>query len=703
MKEWKIMRSKWLAIFMIIVLAALPGIFTLMISPEAQAKAASTIMTTQSWRASFSQTLKNVTDEYVYVTDESGKKVTATITLGEDKKSLFVSNLPAGSYRLHVQKEAFAYSTLKATSHDIAFTVIDKIEAVKSEKELQQYFEAVVANGNRGPEINVLEDSASSSKDSAPVADNSSTTNNQVEGVEEGDIVVVKDGFIYSIKDQSITVVDANNPQDLKLATTIKQKESQYITKLALYDQLLIAIGEEYIEQAGTSMSTATFYDISNPKNPKVIREVAQEGSLQDIRITNDTLYLIGNMHPNYWILQEGSKPDLKPKTYDSVVSKEYKSLAIEKISILPNTMDGSYSLITAIDLKNGAKTSASTKGYLGGSSGLYMSEGALYLTTPKYDDKQITPMGGIKDRIWMPQSNDTQVFKWDLDGTVLKFVGTSEVKGSVLNQYSMDEYDGKFRIVTTEGNTWDEKNISRNHLFILDENLKEIGAVKDMAPGEKVYSARFMGEKAYVVTFKQVDPLFVIDVANPRKPKILGELKIPGYSNYLHPLDDTHLIGIGYDTEERYDAYTKRNFTVSTNMKMSLFDVTDFKNPKEQSTVKIGGKGSYSDVQYNPKALFRNKDYHYFGFPVVLYEEGKGDEIVYQGQGAQIYEITAEKGIVLKGNIINGKTNEQYENWEQVVQRVVYVGDTLYTVARNEVKSYQLKDFKALDTLVIK
>ncbi|CAM5216152.1 putative protein OS=Lysinibacillus sphaericus OX=1421 GN=LS41612_20765 PE=4 SV=1 [Lysinibacillus sphaericus] len=143
------MRSKWLAIFMIIVLAALPGIFTLMISPEAQAKAASTIMTTQSWRASFSQTLKNVTDEYVYVTDESGKKVTATITLGEDKKSLFVSNLPAGSYRLHVQKEAFAYSTLKATSHDIAFTVIDKIEAVKSEKELQQYFEAVVANGNR--------------------------------------------------------------------------------------------------------------------------------------------------------------------------------------------------------------------------------------------------------------------------------------------------------------------------------------------------------------------------------------------------------------------------------------------------------------------------------------------------------------------------------------------------------------------------
>jgi len=700
------MKGKWLAIMIIAVLAVLPGVFTVMISPTAHAKAASTIMSTQSWTVSFTQTLKtkNITDKYVYVTDNAGQKVTATITLGDDKKSLVVSNLSPGSYRLHVKKGAFAFNSLKTKTHEIDFTVIDKLEAVKSDKELQQYFEALVANGNVEREVNTLEDSASSSKDSASSSNNASTTNNQVEGVEEGDIVVVKDGFIYAIKDQDITVVDANNPKSLKLATTIKQKASQYITKLALYNNVLIAIGEEYIEKENTSMSTAMFYDISNPKKPQLIREVAQEGYLQDIRITNDTLYLIGTMYPNYWILQEEGTPDLKPKMYDSAVSKEYKSLSVDKISILPNTMDGTYSLITAVGLKNGVQTVANTKGYLGGSSGLYMSQDALYLTTPIYDGNQIVPSGGIiMDRIWMPVSNNTQVFKWDVDGTALNFVGTSEVKGSVLNQYSMDEYEGNFRIVTTEGNMWDEKNISRNHLFILDKNLKEIGAVKNLAPGEKVYSARFMGEKAYVVTFKQVDPLFVIDVANPRKPRVLGELKIPGYSNYLHPLDDTHLIGIGYDTEERFDNFTKSKFTVTTNMKLSLFDVTDFNNPKEQSTVKIGGKGSYSDVQYNPKALFRNKDYHYYGFPVVLYEAASNDEVVYQGQGAQIYEITAENGIILKGNIIDKNTSEPYENWEQIVQRVVYVGDALYTIARNEVKSYQLNDFKALDTLIIK
>ncbi|WP_342545734.1 beta-propeller domain-containing protein [Lysinibacillus sp. FSL K6-4013] len=698
------MKSKWLAIMLIIVLAIVPGIFTWIVNTDVTAKAASASMATQNWQASFSVALKKnkITEEYVYITTEKGRKVPATIELLEDQKTVVVKKLAPGSYQLHVKKEAFAQGGLNVASQTIPFTIIETLTAVKSEKELQQYFKKLLTT--QRVEIREEESAQNATSEDKATANNESTTNNQVEGVEEGDIVVVKDGFIYTAKDQSITVVNAKDPKNLKMATSIKLKESQYISKLALYDNLLIAIGDQYIEKAGTAMVTASFYDISNPSNPTHVRDVGQEGFLQDIRITKDTLYLIGNMYPNYWMLQENNKTDLKPKTFDSMAGSEYKSLPLEKISILPNTMDGTYSLITAVDLKNGAKTTANTKGYLGGSSGLYMSENALYLTTPIYESNiDVSSEKRIMDMIWLPRSADTQIFKWNVDGTTLNFVGSTEVKGTVLNQYSMDEYKGNFRIFTTEGNTWNEKSTSYNHLFILDEHLKTLGSVKDMAPGEKIYSARFMGEKAYVVTFKQVDPLFVIDVANPKKPAVLGELKIPGFSNYLHPLDDTHLIGIGYDTEQRYDSYTKRNFTVTTNMKMSLFDVSDFRNPKEQSTVKIGGKGSSSEVQYNPKALFRNKEFNYFGFPVVLYEAGKGDEVVYQGQGAQIYEITAEKGIVLKGNIINRKNGESYENWEQVVQRVVYIDNTLYTIARNEIKSYQLNDFKPLDTLTIK
>ncbi|WP_369354266.1 beta-propeller domain-containing protein [Lysinibacillus capsici] len=697
------MKSKWFAIMLIIVLAIVPGIFTWIVNTDVTAKAASASMATQNWQASFSVALKKnkITEEYVYITTEKGRKVPATIELLEDQKTIVVKKLAPGNYQLHVKKEAFAQGGLNVASQTIPFTIIETLTAVKSENELQQYFKKLLTT--QRVEIREEESLQSTASEDKATANNESTTNNQVEGVEEGDIVVVKDGFIYTAKDQSITVVNAKDPKNLKMATNIKLKHSQYISKLALYDNLLIAIGDQYIEKAGTAMVTASIYDISNPSNPKHVRDVGQEGFLQDIRITKDTLYLIGNMYPNYWMLQEDKKTDLKPKTFDSIAGTEYKSLPLEKISILPNTMDGTYSLITAVDLKNGAKTTANTKGYLGGSSGLYMSENALYLTTPMYESNiDVSSEKRAMDMIWLPRSADTQIFKWNVDGTTLNFVGSTEVKGTVLNQYSMDEYKGNFRIFTTEGNTWNEKSTSYNHLFILDEHLKTLGSVKDMAPGEKIYSARFMGEKAYVVTFKQVDPLFVIDVANPKKPAVLGELKIPGFSNYLHPLDDTHLIGIGYDTEQRYDSYTKRNFTVTTNMKMSLFDVSDFRNPKEQSTVKIGGKGSSSEVQYNPKALFRNKEFNYFGFPVVLYEAGKGDEVVYQGHGAQIYEITAEKGIVLKGNIINRNNNESYESWEQVVQRVVYIDDTLYTIARNEVKSYQLSDFKPLDTLTI-
>lgn len=698
--------KKWMSIGLIAVLALLPALL-FFIAPKSEAKATNTIFVTQSWQALFSKELKanSVTSDDVYVTNSEGNKVSATITLGSDKKSLIVSGLEAGSYKLHVKKLAFVQSGLNTKAHSLDFTVIEKLEAVTSKKELQQYFEAILAQevseSRSVIETFALEDRAVNSKNSAG---GESTTNNQVEGVEEGDVVVVRNGTIYTAKDTGIDVIDATDPENLKLATSLKLTENRSISKLALYDNFLIAIGNEYLQKEGRSMTIAYFYDIKNPSDPRYVRKVAQEGSLQDIRITNDTLYLIGNMHPNYWMLREGKNVDLQPKTYDSKVSNTYESLPLSKISILPNTLDSTYSLITAVDLKDGAKTSANTKGYLGGSSGLYMSEGALYLTTPVYQPSaSINANKRTMDAMWVPRAVDTQVFKWEVKGTTMNFMGTTEVKGAVLNQYSMDEHNGHFRIVTTEGNTRDEKALSRNHLFILDKNLQQVGAVTDLAPGEKVYSARFMGDKAYVVTFKEVDPLFVIDVADPTKPTVLGELKIPGFSNYLHPLDETHLIGIGYDTEQRYEEYSKRNITVTTNMKMSLFDVSDFKNPKEQSSVKIGGKGSHSEVQYNPKALFRNSSYNYYGFPVVLYRAGKGDDVVYQGQGAQIYEITAENGIILKGNLVSKGKNDQYEDWANLVQRVVYVNDALYTIARNEVKSYQLSDFTPLDTLTIK
>src|SRR5690606_17035209 len=233
----------------------------------------------------------------------------------------------------------------------------------------------------------------------------------------------------------------------------------------------------------------------------------------------------------------------------------------------------------------------------------------------------------------------DTEIFKFKLDGTDVEFYRSAQLSGTILNQFSMDEYKGNFRVVMTEGNMWDEKTPSKNHLYILNEKMEQVGSVKGLAKGERIYSARFMGDKAYMVTFRETDPLFVIDVADPMKPKVLGELKIPGFSNYLHPLDENHLIGFGYETTAKKNPQGGEPIILTEGMKISLFDVSDFANPKEKDTEIIGGRGSYSPIQHDHKSLFQHPQRNLFGVPAVLYEErGENNEfwdVDFLGAGA--------------------------------------------------------------------
>jgi len=228
---------------------------------------------------------------------------------------------------------------------------------------------------------------------------------------------------------------------------------------------------------------------------------------------------------------------------------------------------------------------------------------------------------------------------------------------------------------------------------------MKRIGSIEGLAKGERIYSARFMGDKAYMVTFKETDPLFVMDVSDPSKPKVLGELKIPGFSNYLHPLDENHLIGFGYDTKSIPGEQGQPPRIVTGGMKISLFDVSDFSNPKEKDTEIIGTQGTSSPLQYDHKALFQHREKGLFGFPINLYEgtnkEGYGE---FAGEGAMVYEITAEDGIQEVANMIKQRNpNQLYEEWEKSIQRIVYIGDTLYTISWKEMKSYDLNTFKEI------
>lgn len=725
---------------LILVLAAIVVGAVLFLGKKVEVEATSKVMVNHPYLIHLSHSLddSSIDNGHIYLTNSTGEKVEVSMKLLNNNKTLAILNAKSGTYTAHIEKDAFKDISAKMEKQQIEFEVVDEIKHIASKEDLENFFLNVANREKRyysggNADTTTVEESAdmtaaeSKSDSAASGGSDHSTTNNQVEGIEEGDIVVTDGKFIYSTYDSNIIITDARDPKNMRQISKISLDQYSYPMQLMIHENKLIVIKDQYIETkqptkphyvGGYSLTTAAIYNIEDPTNPSLIREVGQDGYMSAVRKYNDVLYIVSNKTPNYWILYDTPAEDveLRPYVYDSSEEEKIAPMEIDQLTILPGATEPSYTIISAIDLNNFQNEKIETKGFLGGSQNLYMSYNAIYLTANNYEmpttlelDVEVEPTDDVstsiaRDMIIAPLSTNTDIYKFSIDGTKIDFAASTSVEGTVLNQFSMDEYNGHFRIAVTEGHSWGAEPTSKNHLYIFNDKLVKVGEITDLAKGERIYSARFVGDKAYIVTFKEVDPLFVIDLANPNAPKVLGELKIPGFSNYLHPLDENHLIGIGYDTKTMVDSYSKQPFTVTGGIKISLFDITDFTNPIEQDNVIIGGRGTYSDVQYNHKALFRNTDFNYFGFPVSLYNEKGEYEIQYQGSGAVIYEITDENGIQLKGNLVTPPASgEMYEDWESMIQRMIYIDDTLYTVSRNEIKSYDLQTFNVLGSVKLK
>ena len=330
----------------------------------------------------------------------------------------------------------------------------------------------------------------------------------------------------------------------------------------------------------------------------------------------------------------------------------------------------------------------------------IYASMENLYVAEVDYD------YPGIFDEILgRYESNEqTVVHKFSLEGQEIEYLGSMEAPGTILNQFSMDEYDGYFRIATTRGHvSRSGESASMNNVYVFDEELEMVGELEDLAPGERIYSARFMGEKAYLVTFKKIDPLFVIDLSDPENPEVLGKLKIPGYSDYLHPLDENHIIGIGKDSVEAEDG----NFAWYQGLKMAVFDVSDVENPKELHKVIIGDRGTDSYALHDHKAFLYDHEKNLLVIPVLLAEvneEQWGEETPdnaygdYVFQGAYVYDLTVEDGFDLKGTVTHiddedafDKYGYYYYDYGYAIKRSLYIDDVLYTVSDNRVQGNSL------------
>lgn len=222
--------------------------------------------------------------------------------------------------------------------------------------------------------------------------------------------------------------------------------------------------------------------------------------------------------------------------------------------------------------------------------------------------------------------------------------------------------------------------------MYVLDKNLRVVGKIDNIAKGERIYSARFIGKRLYLVTFKELDPFFVIDLEDPHNPKVLGYLKIPGYSTYLHPYDENHIIGFGRDAEDLNEEYA-----IPLGLKIAMFNVEDVKNPKELFKIIIGGKGTYSELLNNHKALLFDKSKNIFAFPVEVYDK-KGHNFT----GAFVYSIDLKEGFVLRGKILH----EIGDGYCEEIDRLLYIGDVLYSVSNSMIKASSLESFKEIARL---
>jgi inhibitor of cysteine peptidase len=587
-------------------------------------------------------------------------------------------------------------------------------------------------------------------KEKSAAADYSGT-NVQVAGVDEGDLIKTDGRYLYQVSGRRLVLTRIAPASDMKVASTVTFDDAQFAPhELYVDGDKLVVVGRSqkpgpnaapsssdsagpawqaapadsapaaaaasprtksvaalpFAAQPatlrgimpapfGSGVTKAIVYDITDRSKPHTIRTVELEGEAVATRKIGSVVYLVTNA-PAYGLLSAKTRSGAAaptPSYRDSADGEDWRNVELPKIRYFPAPIRPNYLLIGGFDL---ARPSAplTLSSFLGAGEHVYVSQKSLYVAqtqyeqTPRPADSAESANSAAAEGTYVPT---TAVYRFQLDGGSVRYASKGSVPGTPLNQFSMDEYDDVFRIATTRQDG--------NALYTLDESMQTIGRLEKLAPGERIYSARFMEGRAYLVTFRQVDPLFVIDVSDPRTPQVLGTLKIPGYSDYLHPYDATHLIGFGKETVQ-----DKSGTVLYQGMKVSLFDVSDVSRPIELFKTDIGDRGTESDLLQDHKALLFSKEKGLLAFPVAVREaqatDGYKDPHQYGAltfQGAYVYHVDLRDGFRLRGRVTHLSAQDRlkagYDSYDPayLVKRALYVGDTLYTVSDGAVKANDL------------
>jgi len=540
-----------------------------------------------------------------------------------------------------------------------------------------------------------------------------SETNQQVSGVDELDTVKNDGQYIYTITNNTVAIVQAYPATNAALVS--KVTVSGTLQGIFVVDNRLVVVSEEpgypyAYYSGGASLPTfgtgapqpssiATIYpirfpgttslfvfDISNHVSPVLTTRVEVNGTLAGARLIGNYVYLVATQP--VFCYGEILLPEqiINGQVVKATPVQVYHSDIIDQ--------GYSFTTIVGFDATQSSPSTTAKIYLIGTTSTIYVSLHDIYLTQP----------------VWS-QSQQTIVHRISIDGLAINYQATGPVPGHVLNQFSMDEYNGYLRIATTNCCSQNGGPVplayapvspQETNVYVLDKSLHITGKLEGLSPGEQIYSARFMGDKAYLVTYKRTDPLFVIGLQDPAKPTVLGQLNVTGVSDYLQPYDETHLIGIGQSgTDVAWE-----NAVRFTGLKISLFNVTDPKQPTETSRYLIGGPGTSSPAINDHKAVLFDKTINLLVIPVEITAQPQNSTYWYSyqpiWQGAYIFNITPDKGIVFRGGITQLQ-NGQLPTWQNnnlFITRTLYIGNVLYTISNNMVQMNSLTDLSKLGSV---
>lgn len=571
---------------------------------------------------------------------------------------------------------------IKAKSYN---EIYKKINNIISEKSNTSFWRTT--NDEKTSEAEVYVDIGTDQETVGTGTNDFSETNIQVEGVEEADIVKTDGKYLYVLADNKIQIISAVSGITEKISeinpdiSVTSQCNDFYLVdgKITAIINCLSANDygsntESVDRNRSSNTSIAVFFDVSDPASPKELGKTIQSGELIDSRMIGNRLYLITNHTVN------GSVDKNKPESYVPHIGCNGTVTAVQAESICIRTSDEYEPIYTVIGIYNTENGELlDTRSLLGGSSDVYCNENTLITAISDYTNNY----------------SSTIVSYFSLEKDTVDFEASTAIKGTLLNQFSMDEQNGYFRFVTTvnEGTTEKsettgsltlykhtlEKSVS---LTILDRSLKTVSALNNLADDERVYSVRFMGDIVYFVTFRETDPLFSVDLSDPENPTVLGILKIPGFSNYLFPYGNGKLLGIGMEVE------TDENAELIECLKLSMFDISDPANVTENDKYLLENS-QYSPALYNHKASLVSPDKNLIGFEArnyndvntsCSYELFRYENSTFTSLAS--FELTAEECFCYTG------------------VRGLFIEDIFYLVTSKRILSYSLDNFTLLSEL---